>query len=133
MRRAVASFLALALLATPGCFKWVEPAALAPCTIPLEPGMYTPIPGTGYVRGESDAIIVFGVPVGDTSHTAARARDDLLKKFGGDALIDVSVSYITTIYFGIVTVTQTWVWGIPVRLNENLRGPAGPPGPAAPR
>jgi hypothetical protein len=124
----------LASLALAGCIKFVEPAALAPSTVPIEPGTYSAIPGVGHLRGEADAIILFGIPIGDTSHTAARARNDALSKYGGaDALIDVSVSYVTTIYFGIVTVTQTWVWGVPVRLNANLRGPAAPPAPGTPR
>lgn len=107
--------LGLALLA-PGCIKFVEPAALSSATEVLEPGVYEKV--GPQVRGEADAIIIFGIPVGDTSHTARVARDDALARApGSDALINVSVSCNTTIYFlGIVTVTNTWVWGEPVWL-----------------
>lgn len=108
--------LGLALLA-PGCIKFVEPAALSSATEVLEPGAYKKVGSR--VRGEADAIIIFGIPVGDTSHTAKVARDDAIARApGSDALINVSMSFNTTIYFGIVTVTNTWVWGEPVWLAD---------------
>ncbi|MCO5170351.1 MAG: hypothetical protein M9894_28780 [Planctomycetes bacterium] len=124
--------LTLVLALAPGCISWASPADLAESTMPLQPGEYRVIGNP--VTGTASSKLLFGVPLGDTNQAARTARQNALaQSSGADALVNVSMSYVTTIYFGFLTITRTWVRGEPVKVEPRAPAPADTARPPAPQ
>ncbi|MBX3470514.1 MAG: hypothetical protein KF878_26910 [Planctomycetes bacterium] len=117
--------LALVVALAPGCISWTSPADLTSSTMPLEQGEYRVIGNP--VTGMASSKLLFGVPLGDTNQAARTARQNALaQSSGADALVNVSMSYVTTIYFGFLTITRTWVRGEPVKIIPRAAAPTTP-------
>ncbi|MFG0320523.1 MAG: hypothetical protein ACF8XB_24845 [Planctomycetota bacterium JB042] len=88
------------------------PIALAPSTIPLEPGEYTEL---GPTSGSAFGFSILFIPITGSSQ-ADDARDAAIADRSGDALINVTAD-VTTVHLFVVNFVKTTVYGDAVKLR----------------
>lgn len=86
------------------------PIALAPSTVPLQPGEYTEL---GRTSGSSFGFSILFIPVTGSSQ-ADDARDRAIASKAADALINVTAD-VTTVHLFVVNFVKTTVYGDAVK------------------